>query len=207
MVRFAGILTIALSAMLASSINTEQLLHQVQMMFVHGLVVFPLFTHIWVMRVQRSAARLHTSANRLRIKATITPPTLSLIFQYHQSWWPLNTLFVFASATQLLALQRRIFLFSTLSLPQQTESYGLAWIALTLFLRGICRRYGRYIVITPFSVISGFRYWPSGSAVSFTVKRMPRGSDSTTGLPGLSWIRCAGTGKDFTTSPTRAPFT
>ncbi|WP_370968000.1 TraX family protein [Enterobacter wuhouensis] len=130
---------LALVAMLVDHINTLLLTWPEPLMYALGRMAFPLFTLIWAMNVQRTPERLQRRANRLWMWATVTQPVFSLAFVGHQPWWALNILFVFAGATQLLALQYRfgakgltagVLLLATLVWPLSPASYGLAGLTL-----------------------------------------------------------------------------
>lgn len=134
---------IALITMLIDHVNTVLMPVPRLELYALGRTAFPLFTLIWAIHVTRTPQRLQHRANRLWIWATVTQPVFSLTFLGHVPWYALNILFVFASATQLLAWHNRkgqrgmvagIVLMCILAWPLMPASYGIPGLVLALSL-------------------------------------------------------------------------
>lgn len=134
---------IALAAMIIDHINTVLMPVPRLELYALGRAAFPLFTLVWAMHVTRAPQRLQQRANRLWIWAMATQPVFTLTFQGHIPWYALNILFVFASATQVLAWQHRegqrgmlagAVLMILMAWPLMPASYGVPGLVLALSL-------------------------------------------------------------------------
>lgn len=133
----------ALVAMLADHVNTLLLTHPRPELYALGRMAFPLFVLIWARNVMLRPERLQVRANRMWLWAFVTQPGFSLAFMGHYPWYALNILFVFASATQLLAWHRRygmagitggVVLLSLMVWPLSVTSYGAPGLVMALAL-------------------------------------------------------------------------
>ncbi|WP_447864760.1 TraX family protein [Kluyvera sichuanensis] len=93
----------AFLAMLLDHFNTLFLTPARPEIYAIGRMAFPLFCLVWAINVLRKPEKLQQNANKLWIWAAITQPIFYLAFHKHDPWYALNILFVFATATQLLA--------------------------------------------------------------------------------------------------------
>lgn len=133
----------ALAAMLVDHINTLFLHPPAPELYALGRTAFPLFVLVWAINAGQRPERLQRRANRLWGWALLTQPVFVFAFRDQQPWYALNILFVFAAATQLLALRHRHGLagiiagtgmIALLVLPLTPASYGIQGIVLCLSL-------------------------------------------------------------------------
>ena len=133
----------ALAAMLVDHINTLFLHPPAPELYALGRTAFPLFVLVWAINAGQRPERLQRRANRLWGWALLTQPVFVFAFREQQPWYALNILFVFAAATQLLALRHRYGLpgviagtglLALLVLPLMPASYGIQGIVLSLSL-------------------------------------------------------------------------
>ncbi|MCK6880091.1 conjugal transfer protein TraX [Enterobacter bugandensis] len=180
---------VAFLAMLLDHVNTVFLTPAQPVIYALGRMAFPLFTLIWAMNVQRSPERLQVRANRLWLWAVISQPVFSLAFLHHQPRWAMNILFVFASVTQLLALQYRFskkgclaggLLIAVMIFPLQPASYGLAGITLAVSLSLVMgdtipgmRRIAAFVAVLSLLCLNGVKYLLSMPAETLLLATLP----------------------------------
>jgi len=137
---------LALMAMLIDHVNTLFINPLDPLMYALGRMAFPLFTLIWAMNVHGNPERLQHRANRLWMWAILTQPAFMLAFRHQLPAYALNILFVFATVTQLLALQHRygkkgliagLLIVAVLAVPLTPGSFGMAGMALACSLAAI----------------------------------------------------------------------
>ncbi|MFK3663543.1 TraX family protein [Scandinavium sp. NPDC088450] len=95
---------VALAAMLIDHANTLFIHPSSPELYALGRMAFPLFIFIWALNILATPERLQQRANRLWLWAIITQPVFTFAFHTVYSWYALNILFVFAVATQFLAV-------------------------------------------------------------------------------------------------------
>jgi type-F conjugative transfer system pilin acetylase TraX len=134
---------LALMAMLLDHINTLYIQPSTLELYALGRMAFPLFLMIWAVNVGKNPEKLQARANRLWLWAIVTQPAFVLAFRTVDPWYALNILFVFASVTQLLALNHvyhrpglvaGVVLLAVLVYPLSLASYGLQGLILALSL-------------------------------------------------------------------------
>jgi len=134
---------LALAAMVVDHLNTLFLHPPAPELYALGRMAFPLFVLVWAINAGQRPERLQRRANRLWGWALLTQPVFVFAFRDQQQWYALNILFVFAAATQLLALRHRHGLagiiagtgmIALLVLPLTPASYGIQGIVLCLSL-------------------------------------------------------------------------
>nr|WP_318375296.1 TraX family protein [Enterobacter sp.] len=132
---------IAFLAMLLDHFNTLFLSPPEPELYAIGRMAFPLFILTWAVSACRRPENLQQNANRQWGWAFITQPVFALTFSTQQPWYALNILFVFAAATQLLALHHRhgrkglvagLVLCGSMTYPLSPASYGLQGLVLAL---------------------------------------------------------------------------
>lgn len=131
----------AFLAMLLDHFNTLFLSPAELGLYALGRMAFPLFILTWAVSACRRPENLQKTANRQWGWAFITQPVFALTFSGQQPWYALNILFVFAAATQLLALHHRygrkgfaagVVLCAVMTYPLSPASYGLQGLVLAL---------------------------------------------------------------------------
>ncbi|WP_318386575.1 TraX family protein [Enterobacter sp.] len=131
----------AFLAMLLDHFNTLFLSPPELELYAIGRMAFPLFILMWALNACHRPENLQKNANRQWVWAFITQPVFALTFSGPHPWYALNILFVFAAATQLLALHHRygrkglaagVVLCGIMTYPLSPASYGLQGLVLAL---------------------------------------------------------------------------